>query len=265
MLYNYLDKTNKRIIGSCNFNQHIKSRHPDRILTEHDLLYVREGSWSVTQDDIDYPLHAGDLILLQSGHHHLGKSECESIVKTSYIHFNACALDSIGSEKDTPWNAYAFPMVMHCAHNPMIEKYFNRVIYSFWDDDIYQKEKAALYLELLLCELSSTVARKQCIADEIKMYIRRTPGRFISGEEFARMYSCSARTIAAKFKESTGISLHAWQMQLKCRMADELMQYEPTITLKEVAATYGFYDEYHFGKCFKKIMGRSPKSGVYRT
>lgn len=48
-------------------------------------------------------------------------------------------------------------------------------------------------------------------------------------------------------------------MELKCRMADELMQHEPTLTLKEVAATYGFYDEYHFGKCFKKIMGRSPK------
>ncbi len=42
-------------------------------------------------------------------------------------------------------------------------------------------------------------------------------------------------------------------------MADELMQSEPTITLREIAATYGFCDEYHFGKCFKKMLGRSPK------
>lgn len=259
MLYNYLDKTIKRTIGSCNFNQHINSKHPDRILKEHDLLYVREGSWSVAQDDVNYPLKAGDIILLQSGHHHFGQAECEGIVKTSYIHFNTCRHDSIGTQAAATENVYAFPMVIHCAGNPMVERYFNRVIYSFWDDDYYQKEKASLYLELLLCELSSTVARKQSLADEIKMHIKRTPARFISAEEFARMYNCSVRTISAKFKESTGLGLHAWQMQLKCRMADELMQYEPTITLKEVAATYGFYDEYHFGKCFKKIMGRSPK------
>ena len=48
-------------------------------------------------------------------------------------------------------------------------------------------------------------------------------------------------------------------MQQKCRMADELMKYDSTLTLKELAATFGFYDEYHFSKSFKKIMGRSPK------
>ncbi|MBQ8598353.1 MAG: helix-turn-helix transcriptional regulator [Lachnospiraceae bacterium] len=259
MIYNYLDKTTKRTIGACNFNQHICSKHPDRILQEHDLLYVREGNWSITQDEIDYSLTAGDVILLQSGHHHYGKFECNDIVKTGYIHFSVHDDDCVRTQTDNSENFYAFPMVVHCGNNPIIERYFNRVIYSFWDDDYYQKEKAALYLELLLCELSSVVSRKQSIADEIKLQIRKTPGRFISVEEFAKMYNCSVRTISSKFKESTGVSLHAWQMQLKCRMADELMQYEPTITLKEVAATYGFYDEYHFGKCFKKIMGRSPK------
>ena len=259
MIYNYLSKDTKRTIESCNFNQHICSKHPDRILQEHDLLYVREGNWSITQDETDYTLKAGDVILLQSGHHHYGKFECDGIVKTSYIHFNVHKDDCIKTRTDISGNSYAFPMVVHCEDNPIIERYFNRVIYSFWDDDYYQKEKASLYLELLVCELSSVVSRKLSIADEIKMQIRKTPGRFISGEEFAQMYNCSVRTISSKFKESTGISLHAWQMQLKCRMADELMQYEPTITLKEVAATYGFYDEYHFGKCFKKIMGRSPK------
>ena len=37
------------------------------------------------------------------------------------------------------------------------------------------------------------------------------------------------------------------------------MRREPHTTLKELAANYGFYDEYHFGKCYKKVMGHSPK------
>ena len=36
------------------------------------------------------------------------------------------------------------------------------------------------------------------------------------------------------------------------------------ITLKEIAANYGFCDEYHFGKCYKKVFGHSPKRGAGR-
>ena len=49
--------------------------------------------------------------------------------------------------------------------------------------------------------------------------------------------------------EHTGQSLHPWQPKAKCPMAHELMVYDPSLTLKEVAAAYGFYDENHFSKC----------------
>jgi len=67
--------------------------------------------------------------------------------------------------------------------------------------------------------------------------------------------------LMTKFKEGTGETIHLWQMKLKCQMAQELMRNEPDVTLKEIAAIYGFYDEYHFGKCYKKTMGYSPKRG----
>ena len=44
------------------------------------------------------------------------------------------------------------------------------------------------------------------------------------------------------------------------------MKTDASLTLKEVAVTFGFYDEYHFGKCFKKHFGYSPKSvALYKT
>lgn len=58
--------------------------------------------------------------------------------------------------------------------------------------------------------------------------------------------------------EHTDQSLHAWQPKVKCQMAHELMVYDPSLTLKEVAAAYGFYDEYHFSKCYKKVFGCPP-------
>ena len=144
----------------------------------------------------------------------------------------------------------------------MVEHYFNRIIHAFWSENEYAKQKASAYLDLLFCEIAAekeSEYRHYTMIDDIKLQVQNTPDRFISIQEFAQKYHCSVRTISSKFKESTGCSLHAWQMKLKCQMAEELIRSDPSLTLKEIAATYGFYDEFHFGKCFKKIIGHSPK------
>ena len=143
----------------------------------------------------------------------------------------------------------------------MVEHYFNRIIYSYWSEDKYGRKKASAFLDLLLFEISNAKESEphQYIVEDIKRYIKTSPNRFISNEELAEKYRYSVRTLSSKFKENTGCSIHAWQLKTKCQMAEELMKYDSSLTLKELAATFGFYDEYHFGKCFKKIMGHSPK------
>lgn len=260
---NYLDHSARRVINSCNFNQHIRSAHPDRVMDEHDLIYIKEGTWNLGQDGHEYEVRAGDVILLQSGHHHYGTKPCDGVVKTCFVHFSGSEKDFVGAPGSRTENAWVFPAVTHCQNDPMVEHYFNRIIYTYWSESDYAAVKASAYLDLLLWELSSVKEggeKAASIVEDMKLQMKKNPGRFISNAEFAGMYCCSVRTIASKFKESTGTSVHAWQMRLKCRMADELLQHDPSITLKEIAANYGFYDEYHFSKCFKKLMGHSPKS-----
>lgn len=260
MLYNFLDAAASRAVLSCNYNQHIASRHPDRIMQAHDLIYIREGAWEISQDGVDYPVHAGDVILLQGGHHHYGRVQSSSPVKTCYIHFSTSGRDYIAGRAERAQGQYSFPMVVPCADEPIIEKSFRAVIDSFWTEREYRQEQAAAHLTLLLCALSRKLRRSAGVVEDVQRLIRKTPNRFISNAEAAAFAHCSIRTLSAKFKAETGCSLHAWQLRMKCRMADEWLCCEPDITLKEVAATYGFCDEYHFGKCFKKVMGRSPKS-----
>ena len=45
--------------------------HVDRIMEEHDLMYIHEGVWQIAQDGVIYDLKAGDVILLRAGSHHL--------------------------------------------------------------------------------------------------------------------------------------------------------------------------------------------------
>lgn len=263
MLYNILDQTQRRKVHACNFNQHICAPHPDRILQEHDLLYIKEGNWNIFQDGINYELMAGDVILLQSDHHHYGMVPCTSVVKTCFIHFNSCSGDRLCSDPGEQKEQFVFPMVVHCEKNPLIEHYFNRIIYTYWSKGEYTEKKASAYLDLLLCEISGmkqTSSPHSSIIEDVKITIQKTPERFIKNQELADKYCCSVRTLTSKFKEETGYSLHAWQMKQKCEMANELMKTDGSLTLKEVAATFGFYDEYHFGKSYKKYFGHSPKS-----
>ena len=258
MLYNHLGRYTKRHIAVCNYNQHIRTVHPDRILNHHDLVYIREGEWRIAQDGIDYTVSAGDVILLQSGHHHYGTAPCRDVVKTIFIEFAVCEGDSVSEATDGE-NDYSFPMVIHCADTPSVHKYLENAVAAFWADEPHERMKAAIWLDLLLCELSCIGHRSDTLVEKIKSTVQKTPGRFLSNTELAEQLHCSVRTLSSRFKAATGESIHAWQIKLKCQMAEELMRREPHTTLKELAANYGFYDEYQFGKCYKKVMGHSPK------
>lgn len=262
MLLNILDSDIRRKVTTCNFNQHIYAPHPDRIMQEHDLIFIKEGDWDICQDDVPYHVAAGDVILLQAGRHHYGMEPAASIVKTRFIHFTRCQNDRINETGTAGSVEYVFPMIVHCGKNPLIEHYFDSIIYAFWHHDPYAVNKTSSLLDLLLCEISSMKeksSRNYSLVEDVKLTIRRNPDRFIGNQELAEQCCCSVRTLTSRFKEETGYGVHAWQMKVKCEMAKELLRTDASLTLKEVAATFGFCDEYHFSKCYKKEFGKSPK------
>jgi len=262
MQYSFLDSSVKRTVTTCNYNQHIRAAHPDRTMDVHDLIYIREGHWTITQEGMDYEVAPGDVVMLHGGCHHYGPKPCEETVKTCFVHFNMLCRDKLEKEKGSDPSFWAFPTVVNCENNPMVLHCFERIIYAYWSESESEKKKASAYLDLLLCEIACAAEqeyRPHSMVEDIKLVIKNTPNRFFSVRELAQKHHCSEKTVSSKFKEGTGESLHAWQLRLKCQMAEELIRFDPSLTLKEIAATYGFYDEYHFGKCFKKVTGHSPK------
>ena len=158
---------------------------------------------------------------------------------------------------------YDFPMVVHCQNYPMAESYFQKLIHSYWSGEQYAEIKCASYLTLLLTELCRAgEIKKQKGGLDILVLINSNPSRFFSVEELAERFGFSSRTISGKFKEAVGEGVHTYQRKIKCQMADELMIYDQKLTLKEVAESFGFYDEYHFSKCYKSMFGCAPKSRI---
>ena len=257
MQYSFLENTAKRAIVTCNYNSHTAARHPDRIKEEHVLVYIKEGNWSIAQRGEHFELSAGDVILLHAGEHHMGVRPCEGTVNTCFIHFEARAADRLTEAWED--GGLCIPALSHCKARASIRSLFEQIIFHHWSEERFAAERAGCYLQLLLYELCAARQMRDDLSFQIRYLIRRNMHRFLSVAEIAAYCGYSVRTVSAEFKRREGMGIHAYQLLIKCRMAEELLLHQPRISLKEIAHTYGFYDEYHFSKTFKRLMGRSPK------
>ena len=57
--------------------------------------------------------------------------------------------------------------------------------------------------------------------------------------------------------------LSMYQMDLKLEMVKEFLIHQPQAKLHEAAVNFGFYDEFHLSKAFRKKYGQPPSK--YRS
>ena len=63
----YLEKMAERHITSANYITSVNGMvHPDRVLPEHDFLYMLDGTWEVFEDGKKYEMESDDLLILAS-------------------------------------------------------------------------------------------------------------------------------------------------------------------------------------------------------
>jgi len=265
MLKCLLESHPKRRISVCNYNHHHLVAHPDRIMQEHDLIYMLSGEWEVWQDGIPYLLREGDLLLLSAGHHHYGVKPCTDDVHTIYVHFNARKTDACCEDPVPSENEFLFPIHFHPPAGSRIPHLLKQMVSAYWQQNIYASEQANAYLALLLCEMSVSTFEKTVLAghDElIKRLLRTiesTPDHFYSVDELCGLINTSRKTLHNYFKKNTGMSPHAYQLKIKLKSARELLEKEPQIPLEDLVRRFGFCDEYHFSKMFKREFSVPPR------
>ena len=103
-------------------------------------------------------------------------------------------------------------------------------------------------------EMNSSVTAIDHVID----FIEKHPDQFFTIDALASHVGLNRRTLTAHFRRRTGESVHGFQTRLKIRMAAATFDHIPETPVKEVAGMLGFYDEFHFSKTFKCLMGESP-------
>lgn len=252
----HISTKNRKHVTLCNHNfSHEGIYHPDRVMSEYDLLYMQNGSWDIYEEDECYHVDENCCLLLEPGKRHYSLEKCSPEMRNVYIHFEADADDISGD--------LILSKLTDCNQNKNVYHYIEKIIEVFWNEETANKDvHLTALLECLLCELSDMYLAKKKNTDvlitEIIHRIHTEPEKFFSPEELAEDYHVSIRTISSRFKKMTGMSVHQYQLALKLNMAYDMLPTNPDRGLRDIAKSLGFYDEYQFSKLFKRQFGISP-------
>ena len=223
--------------------------HPERIMDEHDFIYMLEGEWKIGQDSEIFDLKKDSLLILCGGQRHFGAAPCLKDTKTMYFH--------LSKEEGDGLKENGLDILIDAAKNRNIKRVFRDIVQAKLEGN---EQKASVLFDLLLCELKEYENRNEnnAIGERIKSIIHQNPEKFFSNKELAEKIGVSVKTVETKFNSSFGITLHQYILRFKCEQAVLYFRSFPEMQIKEVAYNLGFYDEYHFSKQFKKLMGVSP-------
>lgn len=254
----YLSTEQRHNITLCNFNYSpLGILHPDRIMQEYDFLYMTEGSWEIIENEIAYEVHENHLLLLEPGLHHYSRKKCTSNMRNMFLHCPPTALDGIQTEDALPIHK-----VTDCSNCPQIARLFRQIIEEYWNRrDAYQEQRLSSLFDLLLYELAScnqeTIISDPLVQDVLKLFLANSE-RFFRLEELADIFGISSHTLGQRFKKATDTTLYQYQLTQKLHMIHELLPLNSSRSLRDLALSFGFYDEFQFSKLYKREFGYPP-------
>ena len=240
--------------------------HPDRIMREHDLVYMLEGGWVLGQNGVDYRLAPDDVLILHAGEHHYNVESTLPNTKTVYMHVSAAQGDAFmpdDTEQDLTTNLY-LDIKLSCGKYNKVKDIFYEMVSEYWSDNLQKDVKLSAMFDILLFELTRIKSSRKDnrgseLMEQVLSVIYMNPQRFYKLDELSEMLRISTKTLTVMFKRHTNVSLHEYQIRKKIAMVKNKISLQPNIKLKEIAEEYGFYDEFHLSKVFKKHIGISPR------
>lgn len=298
-----LERMAARRIMSANYITSVNGMlHPDRILPEHDFLYLLDGTWEIWVDGDCYDMQTDDLLILPAGLHHWGEKLCSPGNRHMYFHVlptgaerraalsgekqescsaekgkTAAAQGGSSSESEVQGKGNFMdrmeekesdfakvPLLLHCEREPRVRQYFQELISAYWSQDLQRANRLTLFFNLILTELEglrsggveTTVS--DSILEEVCRRIYSNPQVFYSAKEMAEQFFICPRTLNNYFQRACGRTFPAYQMEVKLEMVREFLLLQPEAKLHEAAVNFGFYDEFHLSKAFRKKYGEPP-------
>ena len=154
--------------------------------------------------------------------------------------------------------------------DPGLATLIRHVHVQLGDEQVARLEKETLLLEMFSRlisrhtynpQSSGKAGREHAAVRRVIDYLDSHFGEDLSIDTLAGIAYLSPYHFIRTFSGQTGLTPHAWMMQLRARKAKELLG--RGLPIAEVAVQTGFADQSHLSRSFKRLLGYTP--GQYRN
>lgn len=261
MIYNYTPSFDRKIIDSDYVPPLLGGEvHATRVMPLHVLLYIISGKWDLSVENEYYDLSKDDLVLMPCGLHHGGVSGAEPNTRVMWIHFTAVPGDTSVQNSDP--SLIHINTITHCASNPRIRHLMEKIIELKNKGQKRNFIKESAVLHELLCEMSETQNGSfhpyRNFARDVSNFFIDHKNRFYSGKQLEDIFGLDIKTINKRFKAECGESIYRFQLRFHLQGVYNYLEICPNIRMSELAEMFGFCDEYHMSRVFKKEYGITP-------
>jgi len=239
-------------------NAHYHNRERKKGCKQFVLIYSVKGRGWYILDNQKYEVVANQFFLLPEKQHHQYAADITDPWSIYWVHFTGLDArfyyDYLDRKKKGPINTSPSSRRLLLFEDIMdhLELMNNE------DNLIYSNSHLHAFLSSfkesdVKIKRSENRQVQQCIS-----LMKENLHRNFTLSELAASVNLSIPHFSALFKEKTRYSpLHLFT-SLKMQKACQLLR-DSGHNIKEIAAQLGYYDQYHFSRVFKKIMGVSPK------
>ena len=241
-----------------------------RLLPEYQVVYIAQGNgWFESRFQGRVSVEAGTVFLLRPAEWHRYAPDSASGWQEYWIGF-------AGDDVERMWYTLALGETRAAVVGPTAQEdlnhFFLRGLRLSVQPEVAEQVEMAGILQALLARTARAL--------QIGEVDRRADHRFerarelmleqlhshIETTQLEERVGCSRSTLHRLFLQRTGTSPYRYYLGLKVNAAKWELAHTGH-TLKEIARTYGFSDQYHFSRVFFEIAGVRPSRwrGVHQS
>ncbi|MBQ5310721.1 MAG: helix-turn-helix transcriptional regulator [Oscillospiraceae bacterium] len=220
--------------------------HADRVLDFYVCDYVTHGAISVTEDETDYEITAGNMLILEKGHRHYGKYPISKGTQWYYIHFYI-------SESSCPVSGTSFTLPKLLVPENGTEDELQGLVRCFQSQGA--SADANIRLMKILCSLS--LQKEKSLSDRISEHLENICLERFSSAELERHFYLSYKYMASVFRREKGMTMQEYHDSIKLRRCASMLR-STLMSISEISAVAGYSDPLYFSRRFHNYSGMSP-------
>lgn len=234
--------------------------HEDRIAQMNVLIYVLTGCIYVTEEDIQYAIQPGEVILLRKGTHQYGQFVTAAGTSWIYVHFQIWSYGTSINDDNQAVDEIQLPKFISISEYPDISEKLYEICSLTTSKRRLSKNLVSAQFQEFLIDLYevSIPTHEVSMAERINNFLDKNLTKNISSIDLEKEFHLSYKYLAKLYNVSEKNTIMQYHFYHRIMSAARMLR-STDKTISEISDYFGYDNALYFSKCFKKIMGLSPR------